>query len=416
MGKYKIDIKITGSNKTESGSFYTPIRIGRKSDNDIVFQKSKDISRYHLRIEKENEILIVRNFSKNGYILNNTKQMEARPIRAGDKIGFNNFGKQLEILAISELKHLEKEENSTYRPSRIYKMVNAVQIRYQNKLQKQRYLLILVLFIVFLALSIITVVVKIQNENLSNEISINKTETSYKFNRLEKEVKNKESENQNKPNKDTIDYDTPESAQKETENKEHPPQKVLTNKELQNKFNQMFKNEVVEIIYNLGNSQLTKNGFVYNGYIYSPSIRDGLFDKIGQANVKFIISERTFKLFLQKKEIPFFRYKIMNNNITLNYRNVMEDCSTVDINAHIFFIEYLQKANRLVFQCYQGSTILAMKNKMLSKLEGKLPRLGALAVTQKGAVIGLVTAFENDNEVLIETMNQINQKLSTVMM
>ena len=128
--------------------------------------------------------------------------------------------------------------------------------------------------------------------------------------------------------------------------------------------------------------------------------------------MKFLNKDKNFELFLDKIEYPFLRFKIKNNEILLNYRNALNNYNNLNSDNEVYFIEYIQSKSQYKLQFYKGKIQVITNNRMVCEINENLPRLGALALTKNNEIVGVVTALENNNVVVIETMNHIENNLN----
>lgn len=66
---------------------FAPLLLGRARDCDIVLERDSDVSRYHARLESDNDMLFLRDLeSTNGTFLNGAPVRGSIEVRTGDEI------------------------------------------------------------------------------------------------------------------------------------------------------------------------------------------------------------------------------------------------------------------------------------------------------------------------------------------
>ena len=410
MDSCEIVLKITGSDgSVKSGSFSLPVKIGRDIDNDIVFKNNSIISRHHLTIIEQNRKIKILNFGKNGYILNGKHQDANKFLSKGDKIEFTKTKKKIEVvnLCLTAQRINNEHQKSAYKSTRIYTIIQTLQSNYENRIRNQNYYII----VLSATLLVILTLALTSRGSKNNDISEKIVKTEQELDTVKKKLDNNKRKLVSLSNAIKTPSKNIHIPQKTRDTNDDILKRPLSEMELSNLFNKDFKDEVVEVIYDFGGERLTENGFVVNGNIFSPTIYN--IASIKSVSVKFLMREDNYEVYVDKIERPFLRYKFVNKELILNYREVLKELKTENIDdKKIYIIEYIQRKSRHQFQIHEASPQHITKNMIVCKVAGGMPRLGALAVTQEDEVLGLMTASEDGNMAIFETLPYIQAKLT----
>ena len=400
-----IYIQITSSGKTISeGRLKLPVTVGRDASNTISFTNALAISRRHLIIEQDiNDLLIVRNLSKNGYLLNDKQYFKKQELKENDIISFLHFSKSIKIQKI--YKSLNKDNKEESRPGlTVYhsqsKILQLSQI-FQQRIRKQlRTLHILYLIGIIAITSVLGFLGYFYIRSNNSLLEKFKTNVKPQIIVVQKE--------------DNLGITGENNSEDITQTQEsnlfQPPFQVNVLPNMQQLIRN-FKQVLVEIVLDYNGDKIAQNGFFHNGLCYSPFNETIPINELSSAWAYFVQSQKPVQLTLNNLSTPFFRFVVKNNDFIPLAKTVETDLTIVEPEDNILLLEFRRKNNLFLFTKYTATVFYVQKDKITCKYQGEDIRLGSLAVSFDLRILGLVTDIDRDHTLIIESMDAIDNKL-----